>query len=108
LGEEREVAEPAGEYALPGRRAVQDDRRRRARRASVTHQALDELGDRTQAHIDAHGLEGPGKARPVEIEAPRAEMAGDENAAVRMVAMGEGNTGIGRAPQRRRHTRHDL
>ena len=67
-----------------------------------------DLAKAHQPHVDDDRLARPRHRRPVEGRAPVLEVSGDERARVGVVAVGEGDPGIRRAPRRRGHPGNDL
>ena len=96
------------EYALIGGRAVLHQRRRRVR----CHAVADELSaDNRQAHephVDNDRLPGLDQMFPVEGDRAIPQMAGNEHAALRVVAVGQRNARIGSTACRCRNAGDDL
>ena len=63
---------------------------------------------RIETHINDQGLAGLDQLLPIHIQCVVLGVAGDEDATLRMVAVGQRNPGIRRAPLGRRHPGHDL
>src|SRR5208337_2785165 len=104
----RQGAEGGDDDPLVGARGVVDDRRRQFR----ARPAGDEFGRQglevAQAHVDCDRLARLQQRRPVEVDLAVAAVSGVEHAGLCMVAVGQGNAGIGRGADRRGHAWADL
>ncbi len=89
-------AERRADDALRRERALRPRRRRASRPAGRGRRACAQIvGQPGQAHVDHDGLARAREGCPVEVAAAVLEVAGDEQAALGMVAVGQRDAGIG-------------
>ena len=100
--------ERAGHHALGRRGAVLDDGRRQVGTLAMLDQFRAQDRQAEQSHVDDDGLPRPRERRPVEVHAAVLEVAGDEQAGLRMLAMRERDAGECRDAERCGDARHDL
>src|SRR5581483_9704603 len=94
----RQIVEGPRDYPLSRRSALLHQRRRPVRRQAMGDELPAQLRQRVQPHVDHHRLAAVRQLVPVQLQlAVLARVAGDEDAGLRVVAMGQRNAGIGGA-----------
>ena len=104
----RQVAQRAGEHLLGGQRAVLHSGNRPRGGCTVRHQLAADVGQRVQTHVDHHRLVRAHQRFPVQVGASVLQVAGDEQAALGVVAVRERDAGVARHAAGGGHARDHL
>src|SRR5581483_12229018 len=105
----RQISQRRRDDALMRRRAFLDQRRRPVARQPVLDQFRAELRQRAEPHVDDQRLPAARELIPMQLElAVLARVTGHEDAGLRVSAMREWNSRIGRTAVRRGDAGNDL
>lgn len=103
-----QIAQRAGEYPLIGGRALLDQGGRGVRRTTMADQLFADNRQPHQPHVKHQGLRRGDQIAPWQVAGAVFEVTGDESHRLRVVTMGQRNTGIRRTPAGGRNARHHL
>ncbi len=93
---------------LASRGPLLDQRQWGIGRQTMGLQALSDDLETPEPHVEHQGLPRSSQRRPIQFAPSIAQMAGDETHRLRMVAVGQGNAGIGSTPRGGGDAGHDL
>jgi len=95
-------------HPLLGRGPLFHQRHRHLGGHAMRAQVVADMAGAFEAHVKHHRLTRLHQRRPVQIQRAVLQMAGHEHARLSVIAMGQGNAGIGRATGGGGHPRHHL